>query len=252
MRSSAASAGGTAYANDYNNLRDDAYGGSMLIPHQQSVPGMAVTVEAGILYLGPTQVIFAGGDSPTITAPTGNPRIDLLTIDNAGTLALITGTEASSPTAPTYPTDKMVLAEIYNVVGETIIYDNANQTAGQGYITDVRPFLSNVNPSSAVLGTPLLDHEYTNDSGRAQLHIVTVDMIVGDSSGSAGFITLTATVSGVSSAPEVKCRTLSAKEIEMEMVLTFFVPNGNTYKIVSYTGGVFTTPTVVDWQIITL
>ena len=103
---------------------------------------MALFVNPGIFTYNGVRLIYSGGVSPTITAPVSNPRIDLLCIDNAGTLTLVTGTEGASPSVPTYPSGKLTLCEIYNVVGETSIQDNDNQATGQGYIqADVRPFL---------------------------------------------------------------------------------------------------------------
>ncbi len=111
-----------------------------MLPHQQSTPNMTLYVEAGIFYIGNTRVIFAGGNSPSFTAPTTNPRIDILTIDSAGTLAITQGTEAASPSVPTYPTDKIVICEVYNRVGETSIKDTSDGT--NGYISnDTRPTL---------------------------------------------------------------------------------------------------------------
>ncbi len=102
---------------------------------------MKLFVEAGVFYIGTTQVNFLGGSSPAFTAPTTNPRIDILTIDTAGTLAITQGTEAASPTPPTYPFGKVVICEVRNVVGEASIYDNQNQQSGQGFISlDTRPF----------------------------------------------------------------------------------------------------------------
>jgi hypothetical protein len=87
-------------------------------------------------------VLFLGGSTPTFTAPVSNPRIDLVTADSSGTIAIVTGAENASPAAPSYPANKMVLCEVYHVVGETALYDFANQQAGQGYVyNDVRPFL---------------------------------------------------------------------------------------------------------------
>src|SRR5215467_8756795 len=105
MKSSPVSANTNALAQQYNDLRSDAYGGSMLLVHQQASPGMTVYVEPGVFYISQSKVTFAGGSSPTITAPSTHPRIDLLTINSSGTLALVTGTEAASPTAPAYPLD---------------------------------------------------------------------------------------------------------------------------------------------------
>jgi hypothetical protein len=103
---------------------------------------MQLYVEDGIYYVGTTRVIFAGASTPTVTAPVSNPRIDVLTADNSGTLAWTTGTENASPVAPTYPVGKVPICELYNVVGETALYDNENQQSGEGYIyNDVRPIL---------------------------------------------------------------------------------------------------------------
>lgn len=85
---------------------------------QQTTPNMTVFVEsdAGRAYLdGNNPLNFAGGNSPTFTAPGApNKRIDLLCIDKTGTLTIIQGTAAGTPVAPTYPVDgRAVLAEVY-------------------------------------------------------------------------------------------------------------------------------------------
>jgi Concanavalin A-like lectin/glucanases superfamily len=103
---------------------------------------MQLYVHAGTVYVNGTRVLWAGGSTSTVTAPSSHPRIDVLTIDNTGTLAWTTGIENASPTAPTYPADKAAICELYNVVSETILNDYDNQTGSQGYISnDVRPFL---------------------------------------------------------------------------------------------------------------
>ncbi len=104
---------------------------------------MQLYVDPGTYYVGTTRVLFLGGSTSTITAPSSHPRIDLVTADSSGTIALVTGTENASPVAPSYPANKLVLAEVYNVVGETALYDNDNQQSGQGYVyNDVRPALA--------------------------------------------------------------------------------------------------------------
>lgn len=135
-------AGQDALAAQYNDLRKDAYGGSQLLAHQQTAPDLTLKVESGIVFVGRTKVVYAGGNSSSFTAPTTNPRIDLLTINSAGTLERTAGTEAASPSVPTYPRDKIVLAEVYNRVGQTSIKDTDDAT--NGYIQrDARPFLLN-------------------------------------------------------------------------------------------------------------
>jgi len=105
---------------------------------------MQLYIEDGAFYLAGTRYLFTGGSTPTVTAPASHPRIDVLTIDTSGTLAWTTGSENVSPVAPTYPANKIPICELYNVVGETALYDYENQQGGQGYIyNDVRPTLTN-------------------------------------------------------------------------------------------------------------
>jgi hypothetical protein len=104
---------------------------------------MALYIEPGVVHVNGTEIYFTGRVTPTVTAPVSHPRIDVLSIDNTGTLNWTTGTEASSPSTPTYPANQIPICELYNVVGETALYDQSNQQTGQGYIqNDVRPFLS--------------------------------------------------------------------------------------------------------------
>jgi microcystin-dependent protein len=104
---------------------------------------MQLFVEPGVAVITSTNVNFAGGSTPTFTAPSSHPRIDLITIDATGTLALVTGTESASPSVPAYPVGTVTLAEVFHAVGETALYDNDNQQAGQGYIQrDARPFFN--------------------------------------------------------------------------------------------------------------
>ena len=111
---------------------------------------MQLYIEDGVYYVGTTRVIFNGGSTPTFTAPASNPRIDIVTADSSGTIAITQGTESASPVAPSYPTNKVVICEVYNVVGETAIYDTEYQQAGQGYISnDVRQILQPVYIGSA-------------------------------------------------------------------------------------------------------
>jgi len=127
---------------------------------------MQLYVEPGVVYVNGTRVIFAGGSTATVTAPSSHPRIDVLTIDNTGTLAWTTGTEASSPTAPAYPANKVALCELYNVVSETALYDNENQQSGQGYISnDVRPFLGNGMNWTAFTSDLIPDADGTRNLG---------------------------------------------------------------------------------------
>lgn len=139
MRSSQVNAGDTGTIGQYNNLRDDAKASSWLLPHEQVSPNATLYVEGGSFYIYSALTAFAGGNSPSFTAPATNPRIDILSIDASGVLVITKGTESGSPVAPTVPTENMPICQVYNRVGQTTIRDV--DTAGQGYIyKDVRPF----------------------------------------------------------------------------------------------------------------
>lgn len=161
---------------------------------------LALYVGHGVGYIGAsaTRVIFAGGPTPTMTAPVSNPRIDLITVDNTGTIAVVTGTENASPTAPAYPSNKIVLCEIFHVVGETAIYDALNQTSGQGYIlNDVRPFQAQPFITSAIPEALIPDGDGTRDLGTAllewgTLYVKNNILLNGQSINAATLLSLTA------------------------------------------------------------
>ncbi|CAB4151408.1 hypothetical protein UFOVP594_14 [uncultured Caudovirales phage] len=140
MQSPVRAIGEDFLATDHNYLRDDAYGASMLRARQQNSPGLTLYVEAGHLYINGARVAYAGGSSPTFTAPSANPRIDVLSINSSGTLVRTAGTEAASPVAPAYPDGNFYICEVYNRVGQTIVYTTDQSTNGYIY-KDCRAFL---------------------------------------------------------------------------------------------------------------
>jgi len=85
--------------------------------------------------------------APTLTAPTTNPRIDILTINSSGTLAWVAGTEASTPSAPwsSVGFDVIPIAEVYmkTTMTKVLDFEDKDTDSNQGYILkDVRPFIS--------------------------------------------------------------------------------------------------------------
>lgn len=85
--------------------------------------------------------------APAITAPITNPRIDILTIDSAGALAWVQGSENASPVAPwaTVPSGVIPICEVYmkTTMTKVLDYDDKDTDATQGYISaDVRPFIN--------------------------------------------------------------------------------------------------------------
>ncbi len=122
-------------------MNDMGQGGGLFAKAQIS-PNMTVQVSAGRVYFGSLAVDYVGGNSPTVTAPSTNPRRDILTIDINGTLAWTIGTEAASPTSPVYPAEKFPICEIYCRVGMTSIKNTDDSV--NGYILyDARsPYIS--------------------------------------------------------------------------------------------------------------
>lgn len=251
-RSAAIVANTNATAAAMNLLRSDALAAGQLQAHQQASPGLTVHVESGVAYIGNTQIIYAGGDTGTFTAPSTHPRIDLITIDTSGTLGTVTGTEATSPTAPAYPTNKIVVAQVTHAVGETIIYDNENQTAGQGYITDVRPFINYPVPSAPTAtdnSALLFNTLYTNSSGRPQLHIVHVSMSVPTSGGT---VVVSATRTGGNRAQIDRAVTVSGLSQDDSIVpIIFFVADGDGFQLTKSTSG-GASGSIDTWYTITL
>ena len=137
-----------------NNLNALFNGDSFpLRARAQASPNMTVAVAAcdvesfwRQVWVGTeTPLNFTGGNSPSLTAPSSNPRISLLTIDSAGTLAWTNGAEAASPVPPSCPLGKVPICYVYCVTTMTKIYNYEDHTSypTHGYIyRDVRPVIN--------------------------------------------------------------------------------------------------------------
>lgn len=144
--------------NEDGTLKPDAaFGGSIefdemspLRPGEQAVPDMTVYVEAGQCNYGTEHIEYAGGSSPTFTAPSSNDRVDLLYIDSAGALQISQGVESVTPSSPSH-SGKLPIAEVYLTTTTSTITDSE--------ITDVRPFLNlGGGTGGGDVYTRLLDH----------------------------------------------------------------------------------------------
>lgn len=120
-----------------------------------ATPAMSVIVDASgdasayfdHVYIGSTPLEFAGGATAAVTAPTANPRIDLVKIGSNGSLGILTGAEAVAPVAPfgSLASDDLPLALLYCKTGMSSIvnYEDKDANATEGYIyKDIRPFLN--------------------------------------------------------------------------------------------------------------
>jgi microcystin-dependent protein len=97
---------------------------------EQATPDMTLFVEDGIAHIDGTVVKWAGGNSPAFTAPASNNRIDLLSLKLDGTLEIIQGVSAASPSVPDYPTSRFVICEVFLRSTATSIKNDDDATNG--------------------------------------------------------------------------------------------------------------------------
>lgn len=109
----------------------------------QDTPDMTVKVQAGKGFANGRPVeITSDYTTAAITAPSANPRIDIVQVsqytddDYTSEVTIKTGEEAGSPSAPSPDSGAMKVAEIYCRVGMVSIKDEDD--ASNGYITDSR------------------------------------------------------------------------------------------------------------------
>ena len=119
---------------------------SSLKATQQVSPNNTVLVAAGNYSSvdALSTKVFAGGSSPAFGAVVGvgNARIDVLMINDAGTLSIVAGSEAVSPVAPNYPIDRIPICEVYiryNVSG--VVIKDTDDTVNAYIKLDARPFI---------------------------------------------------------------------------------------------------------------
>lgn len=105
-------------------------------PHEASTPDMTVVVSAGRIQNGVTLTEVAEQTTATITAPTTNPRIDRVVIDNVtGVVSIIAGSEAASPVAPAVTLGKIAIAQILLQTSSTeITSDMITDERGMKYV----------------------------------------------------------------------------------------------------------------------
>lgn len=107
----------------------------------QSSPNLTVQVSKGTCLVAGT----LAGDTDGVAslsgfaAPSTNPRIDIVQISNAGVISRKAGSENVSPSAPSPDANNIVLAEVYNRVGQTSVKNTDDSS--NGYITDARDFI---------------------------------------------------------------------------------------------------------------
>lgn len=113
------------------------------------------------LYFGDSnaRLAFVSGDTPAISAPASNPRIDIVYITPSGDIKVLTGTEAVSPTLPSLSPSgdtRMPVCAIWCKPSQTKIvnFEDKDSNTGDSYIyQDLRPWLRGPGAGSATLTT---------------------------------------------------------------------------------------------------
>lgn len=132
-----------------------------------SPAAMTVEVGVGALFDSTTVALVskAAQTSGTITAPSTNPRRDIIHIDAlSGVIGITTGTEAASPTDPTLAIGKLPLARITLATSTTTITDSL--------ITDIRE-LANIG-TYGPLSVQNQSAVYAADTGAADAYVITL------------------------------------------------------------------------------
>lgn len=124
-----------------------------LRPSAQDTQDMTVKIEAAKVEnyynqaWGNTQPLdFAGGNSPVITAPASDSRIDILYLTEGGGLSWVTGVESATPVPDwaSLPPGGIAICLVFCKITMTKIvnYQDKDAFPDEGYIyADVRPFL---------------------------------------------------------------------------------------------------------------
>jgi len=131
--------------------------------------------------------VFTGGSSPAFAAVVGvgNARIDVLSINDAGTLSITAGVEAVSPVAPDYPNDKISICEVYvryNVSG--VVIKDTDDTVNAYIKLDARAFIKNPGLVAGSVG-----YDTITQGGAAGIRDIKVGTDIGDPGTS--FVTMT-------------------------------------------------------------
>jgi len=117
----------------------------------KAIVGLCVAVDASNIgsfykqvYLGKQPLEIGAKASPSITPPSANSRIDILTINSSGTLAWVAGDEAGSPVAKwaslTAGTMPICLVYCKTTMAKVVDYENKDANPNEAYIyADLRP-----------------------------------------------------------------------------------------------------------------
>lgn len=131
-------------------------------PHAQTVPDMTLRVDAGTIFNPITRARsdVSAQSTGTITAPSVNPRKDIVCVGIlTGTVSVITGAEAGSPTDPAITADLIPIARITLQTSTTTITDA---------ITDDIRELGNLGLEASAVGLKNIANAWTKTQSWAK------------------------------------------------------------------------------------
>lgn len=117
VQPTAAQSGATYKSNINSSIQVVAEIAGHFAPHAQDTPDLTVRVDAGRIYwrTGSPETLIekAAQNTASLTAPTVNPRKDIVHIDQAtGNVGVATGAEAAAPVDPGIPAGKIPIGRI--------------------------------------------------------------------------------------------------------------------------------------------
>ena len=134
--------------------RAGAYFGP-LAPSAQDLPDLTIRVEEGSYYTNEgVHMEYAGGNSPAISVPSTAAAWRVVVLNESGTLQIVNGTSASSPTLPSLPDNVLPLAAVFLNAGAASITNDA--------VFDIRPLWEVRSETIANLQMEL-DDRYTKN-----------------------------------------------------------------------------------------
>ncbi len=88
---------------------------------QSGSPDMNVVVAAGWIQIDGILYSVTGGNAAVGNNASGNPRIDLISVNSSGTITVTAGTASATPDAPEIPANNILLGLVYVANGETAL-----------------------------------------------------------------------------------------------------------------------------------
>lgn len=123
------------YGDEYRKLFGNL---ATLHPSAQDEPDMTVKISAGGFWSYADGVAayveYVGGSSPAISAPAGNAKWVIVTLNGSGMVVLVNGESGVSPTLPVLPRNRYPIALVYVQAADVKLTDAA--------IFDARPIFS--------------------------------------------------------------------------------------------------------------